>query len=133
MKSQDDIDTVPVLPKEGDLATHQQVELEPGSRMEVEVSPRLPMRAPMLLVAVRTRAAEVSVEQVACGNIVIVDETRPASYYKFGQQLGSLVTRDDPIRVLLRCGEGTSARVRVSLVAATADKPGSYEIVNKKE
>ena len=131
MKSQDDIDTVPVLPKEGDLAAHQVVELDPGARQEVEVSPRRPMRYPMLLVLVKPRSAVVVVEQVACGNIVVDDAERPADYYKFGQQLGSFVTRENPIRVLLNNKGQTGAKVRVSLIAAD-DRPGAYEHVNKR-
>jgi hypothetical protein len=132
LKSQDDIDTVPVLPKEGDLAAHLMVEIKPGDRVEIEISPRRPMRAPMLLISVKPRAAAVMVEQVACGNIVIIDTPNKTDYYKFGQQLGSLVTREDPIRILLANHGTEAAKIRASLVAAD-DRPGSYAIVNPKE
>ena len=132
MKSQDDIDTEPIVQRRGALSECREAEAGPGDRVEVEISPERPMVAPLLVISARPCPDELSVEQVACGNIVLAVLPRPAAGYKFGHRIGDLVTRDSPLRILFNNASPLGVKISACLVDS-GKSPGAYSGVNSTE
>ena len=130
MRSQDDIDTAPVLPKEGSHVEYVTVELDPGERVEIVLGPAEPMREPLLILACPRGSDVVSVEQVAAGPFVIEGTPCKIGTYRFGREIAERVTREAPLKILLFNGGPERTKIAASLVA-TEERPGAYEISKK--
>jgi len=130
MRSQDDIDTAPVLPKQGAHVEYVTVVLEAKERLEIVLGPAEPMRDPLLILDGPRSRPDLVVEQIAAGQFVV--ESRPCGIdtYRFGREISERVTRDAPLKISIFNGGAERAKIAASLVA-TEERPGEYEIIKK--
>ena len=140
MKSQDDIDTAPVLPREGARTEYAEIYVDPGEEGEIELRPEEDMRSPLLITSCHPRSIPVAILQIACGQFVLALAPRGVDDYKFGKVVEELVTPKSPLRILLRnCGQ-KKVKIAVTLVDTTReitpakgskilDQPGTYEVI----
>ena len=130
MKSQDEIDTEPLLPRGSEKVVYQVSPMEPGDRVEIELRPQSPLANPLLVLSCRPWV-EIMVEQIARGGVVITDRPQPILDYKFGGAIDELVTRDEPLRILLVNNSTQSVMIGASLVAVGGSL-GAYRSIKER-
>jgi len=135
MKSQDEIDTAPVLPRQGSRTEYAEIYVDPAEEREIELRPDEDMRSPLLITSTVPREVPVAILQIACGQFVLAIAPRGSDDYRFGRIVEELVTHRDPLRILFRnCGQ-KRVKIAASLVDTTAEpsrravleQPGTYE------
>jgi hypothetical protein len=126
---QDDIDTAPIIPRDGAMSEFSSVLLQPGSTAELVLEPSEPLRDPVLFTSANPRDAAVTVERVEHGGELVVAAHSPIERYKFGLPLRAVVTRERPIKICVASQDMRVVRVGASLVAGAAAKPdGTYRL-----
>ena len=132
MKTQDEIDTAPVLPREGARIEYAEIHIDPAEEGELVLCPTEPMRNPLLITASVPREVPVAILQIACGSFVLALAPRGADDYRFGKPVEASVSEREPLKILFRnCGQ-KKVKISVSLVdtsdaEVTNRAVGSYE------
>ncbi len=126
MRSQDDIDTAPVIFRDGTRVAFQSIDAEPGERVELVIEPVAEMRDPILFVSLDPRDDQVVVEGIACGPITIVAQESSAENYRFGRRLDATVSQIEPIKILLSNRGRHCVKIGASLVLSEQESPGAY-------
>ena len=125
MRSQDDIDTAPVIFWEGTRVEFQSTTAAPGERVELVLEPALPMDGPTLFMSLDPRDDQVVVEAITCGRIAVVVQESAAENYRFGRRLSSIVTTDDSLKILIANRGARSVKIGASLVVSE-ESPGAF-------
>ena len=144
MRSQDDIDTAPVLPREGARTEYAEMYVDPAEEREIVLCPDDPMQSPLLITSSSPREVPVAILQIACGSFVLALAPRGADDYRFGRSIEELVTPKEPLKILFRnCGQ-KRVKIAVSLVDTEGEKtprsgnsileqPGTYEVIGNND
>lgn len=138
MKTQDEIDTAPVLPREGARTEYAEIYVDPAEERELVLCPDRPMRDPLLITSSSPREVPVAILQIACGPFVLPLAPRGADEYRFGKPVESVISEKEPLKILFRnCGQ-KKVKIAVSLVDTVEDSgaksilgPGSYELIKE--
>jgi hypothetical protein len=118
----DEIDTVPTVLTDATSVEFGSIELDAGERGEIILAPSKPMRNPTLYVS---NSGKIAVESVLHGRVAITSKQWTAETLKMGRKLDVLVSKDEPVKVVVvGLGPGKSS-VGVSLVATPPDEKGS--------
>jgi hypothetical protein len=125
MRSQDDIDTAPVIFRDGTRIEFQSTIAAPGERVELVLEPSSEMRDPTLFISLDPRDDQVVVEEISCGPITIVAQESAAENYRFGRHLESTVTAHEPIKILVSNRGVGGVKIGASLVVSE-NSPGAY-------
>ena len=122
MKNEDQIDTAPVILTEKTNVVFESLDLEPGERGEIVLSPDKPLRSPALFMADRNKEGTIVIEAIFHGQTAIARLGQcPVEKYRFGQKLDVVVTRDAPIKIVIINNSRKPANVGASLVDTPAD------------
>jgi len=122
VKSQDEIDTAPVLPREDARTEYAEIYVDPGEERELVLCPDCPMRDPLLITSSSPRDVPVAILQIACGPFVLPLAPRDANEYRFGRPVETVVSSKEPLKILFRnCGR-KKVKIAVSLVDTTESK-----------
>ena len=129
MDDQDDVDTAPIIPRDGSLSEFGSVLLQPGGEEEIVLEPAEPMHDPVLFTSANPRDAAITVERVEHGGELVLAAHSPVERYKFGLPLRATVTRERPIKIHVASQDMRSVRVGASLVAGATERPdGAYRL-----
>ena len=125
----DDIDTSKVVIRENTYVEYQSVTISPGARVELQIDLSKPMTGATLYLSLDIPGADVLVEQVAIGNIVVVAEQSYAADWKRGRILKETASPAEALKILLVSQDSREVKVGASFVAT--EKPGFYSLSNK--
>jgi hypothetical protein len=104
--------------------TFESLDLRVNERGEIVLAPDRPMRNPTLYMA--DEGSEVQVEAIFHGlaEIPLLGQ-RPVGVYRFGHQLGVMVTKDEPIKIVIVNRGPEPTHIGASLVD-TPDEPANH-------
>jgi hypothetical protein len=125
MLNQDDIDTAPVIFRDGTRVEFQATTAIPGERVELVLEPSSEMKDPTLFMSLHPRDDQVVVENIACGPITIVAQESAAENYRFGRRLDATVSKQEPIKILISNRGSSGVKIGASLVVSEGS-PGTY-------
>lgn len=122
MKDEDQIDTVPVIMTEKTSVVFESLDLEAGERGEIVLLPDKPLRCPTLFVADRNKKGQVVIEAIFHGQAAIARLGQcQVDMYRFGRQLDVVVSREEPIKLVLINSSHHAANIGASLVDTPRD------------
>jgi hypothetical protein len=122
MKNEDLIDTAPVILNEKTRVVFGSLDLGINERGEIVLSPGSPLRHPTLFLS--DKGSEVMVEAIFHGRAEISHlGRRPIGVFRFGHQLEIVVTKDEPIKIVVVNNGPEPSNIGASLV----DTPGQGE------
>ena len=129
MRDEDQIDTAPVIMTDKTSVVFESLELGPNERGEIVLAPARPLRRPALYMADRDKGGQIVVEAVFHGRTAIARLGQcQADMYRFGRRLDVVVTRDEPIKIVIINNGLTPANMGASLV----DTPDDINCENLK-
>jgi hypothetical protein len=129
MKNQDEIDTTPVVMKNDTRVTFESIELGPGERAEIVLSPDRPLRCPILFMSTTVKHSVVVIEQVMHGRAQIFDkENVTIEQLRFGRPTGLTVTESEPIKIIVANTGTTKTTVGASLVMNEQQQDLTYRL-----
>ena len=112
----DDEKTAPVIMSDKTYVVFESVVLGPGERGEIVLSPDRPMRDPCIFMSERD-CEGVVVEEVVVGRTVVAKDGRwPVELFRNGHQLDGVVTREEPLKVVVVNAGTAKITVGASLV-----------------
>jgi hypothetical protein len=127
MKNLDDIDTTPVVVKDDLHVTFESVDLAPGDRAEIVLSPERPLRSPILFMSNSEKGSTVTIEQIVHGRTTIFDrEHLTIDQLRYGKPTGLTVTEDEPIKIIVVNVGSSRTTVGASLVINDKSKDTTY-------
>jgi len=117
MKDEDLIDTAPVIMSDKTNVIFESLDLEPGERGEIVLQPNNPLRRPTLYMADQNKKGQIVVEAIFHGQTAIarLGQCR-ADMYRFGRRLDVMVTKDEPIKIVIINNSLKAASIGASLV-----------------
>jgi hypothetical protein len=117
VKKQDDIVTEPVVVKDDLNVTFESVELAPGDRAQLILSPERPLRFPILFMSNAQKESTVAVEQIMHGRTAIFEnEHVTLEQLRFGIPTSLMVTESEPIKIVVVNTSPLKTTVGASLV-----------------
>ena len=118
MLPQEDVDTVPIMLQDDSHVTFESIELSPGDRAEIVLSPETAFRCPVLFLSSSPKDSTITVEQVIHGRTAIFEKP-PATLeqLRFGRPTGLTVTDSEPIKVIVTNTGSVKTTIGASLVA----------------
>lgn len=129
MKKQDEIDTAPVVVKDDLNVTFESVELAPGDRAQIILSPEKPLRFPILFMSNTQKESTVSIEQILHGRTAIYEEEHlTVEQLRYGKSTKLMVTESEPIKIVVINTSPLKTTVGASLVANKQADDGSYSL-----
>ncbi len=120
-------ETAKVVMRENLRTEYQDAVIEAGDRHEIVLAPAEPMARPVLSMSSDSSDGEVDVEQVACGNFVVIVSPGMVKDYWHGRELGERVSAVEPVRILLVNRTPKRAKIAVSL--SVIERAGVYSII----
>jgi len=115
-RDEDKIVTEPVIMTDRTDVEFGNVELDVNERGEILLSPDKPMRCPTIFMS--CQGSEVIVEDIMHGRIALSRRGPwPVEVFRLGHQLDVMVTRDEPIKILIINLGPEHSSVGASLVA----------------
>lgn len=129
MKDQNDIDTAPVLMKENTQVTFESIELPPGDRAELVLSPERALRCPILFLSSTNKDSTIVIEQIVHGRTAIFDrENITLEQLRFGKATGLTVTESEPIKIIVINTSPFKTTVGASLVTNESVQDTTYRL-----
>jgi len=129
MPNQDDIDTAPVILRDDTNVTFESIELAPGDRAEIVLSPKRPVANAVLFVSSTQRDSAVVIEQVLHGGIAIFGEDRlTIEQLKYGKKIDFIVTESEPLAVVVSNPSPLKTTVGASLVTNEPESKTAYQL-----
>jgi len=116
--SQDEIDTAPIVLRDGARAEFGSTTIQPGESAELILAPEDAMREPILFVSVNPRDGSVEVTSVTCGGKSLIAGRVPIETLKFGHPTETGVSRVCPVEIAFVNNDLRPVRVGASLVAS---------------
>jgi hypothetical protein len=116
--SQDDIDTSPIVFRDGARAEFGSTTVQPGESAEIVLAPEDAMHEPILFVSVNPRDGVVEIASAICGKKSLVVGRVPAESLKFGHPTETLVSRVCPVEIAFVNNDLRPVRIGASLVAS---------------
>ncbi len=127
--SEDDVDTAPIIPRDGARTEFGSALLQPGALGEIVLEPDDVMSDPVLFTSVNPRDGAVTVERVEHGGRLVIAASSPVERYKFGLPLRLAASRDRPIKIYFASQDMRLVRVGASLVVGEERRPdGTYHL-----
>lgn len=125
---EDKIITEPVIMSDKTDVEFGNIELDVNEQGEIVLSPGKPMRNPTIFMS--CQGSEVIVEDIFHGRVAIAKQGHwPVELFKLGHQLDVMVTKDEPIKILIINLGPEHASVGASLIATPPDpKDGKYSL-----
>ena len=120
---EDDVDTAPIVFRDGARAEFGSATVEPGEEAELVLEPEDAMTAPILFVSVNPRDAAVVVLRALRGDEPIVPARSPVEHLKFGHPAGGVVSRELPVKITFVNNDLRAVRVGASLVSGGEPTP----------
>lgn len=117
MRDQDDVDTAPIIPRDGARTEFSSVLVQPGELAEIVLEPADPMRDPVLFTSANPRDGAVTIERVEHGGELVLAGSVPVDRYSHGLPLRLVVAREQPIAIHVASQDMRAVRVGASLVA----------------
>jgi hypothetical protein len=132
MKNQDDIVTEPVVVKDDLNVTFESVELAPGDRAEIVLSPKQPLRCPTLFMSNTAKESTITIEQLYHGRTAIfANEHLTLEQLRFGKPTHITVTESEPIKIVIVNSSPLKTTVGASLVL-NAKPDTTYHLKGKQ-
>ena len=129
MKNQDDIDTAPVVVRDDLRVTFESVELAPGDRTEIVLSPERPLRFPILFMSSSNKESTVTIEQVIHGRTAIWErEGVTLEQLRYGKATHLMVTESEPIKIIVINTSPCKTTVGASLVMNEQTQDTTYRL-----
>ena len=129
MKTQDDIDTAPVVVKDDLHVTFESVELAPGDRAEIVLAPERPLRCPILFMSNCEKTSTVTIEQIVHGCTAIFErEHVTIDQLRYGKPTHLTITEDEPIKVIVVNTSPLKTTVGASLVVNEQSQDTTYRL-----
>jgi len=122
MRDEDQIDTAPVIMTDKTTVVFESLELGPGEHGEIVLLPDKPLRFPTLFVADKDKRGLIIIEAIFHGQAAIARLGQcQADMYRFGRKLDVMVTRDEPIKIVVINNSQKVANIGASLVDTPED------------
>ena len=122
MRDEDQIDTAPVIMTDMTTVVFESLELGPGERGEIVLLPNKPLRFPTLFVADKVKRGLIIIEAIFHGQAAIARLGQcQADMYRFGRKLDVMVTKDEPIKIVVINNSQKPANIGASLVDTPED------------
>ena len=129
MKNQNDIDTAPVLMKENTQVTFESIDLPPGDKAELVLSPVRALRCPILFLSSTNKSSTIVVEQIFHGRSAIFEhENLTVEQLRFGKATGLTVTESEPIKIIVINASPFQTTVGASLVTNESVLDSTYRL-----
>jgi hypothetical protein len=123
MKSQDDIDTAPIIVKGDANVEFESIDLGPGERAEIILAPERAMRSPALFMSNSDRECKVTIEQIIHGRSPIFTRGyQEIDSFRFGQPTNLTITTSEPIKIIVVNAGERKTVVGASLVTNSDPK-----------
>jgi hypothetical protein len=118
MQPQDEVDTVPIVLNDATHVTFESIELSPGDRAEIVLSPETALRCPILFLSCTPKEGVIAVEQIIHGRTAIFEKPPTTlDQLRFGKPTGLTVTESEPIKVIVTNTGSVKTTIGASLVA----------------
>lgn len=122
MRNEDEIDTAPVIMSDKTSVVFESLDLGPGERGEIVLVPDGPLRCPTLYVADQEKNGRIVIETIFHGQAAIGRLGQcQADMYRFGRRLDVMVTKSEPIKIVIINNGQKTATIGASLVDAPED------------
>ena len=132
MPNQDEIDTAPVVMRDDTHVTFESIELSPGDRAELVLSPEKPVRSPVLFVSSTQKDSTVIVEQILHGRTAIFErEGLTLEKLRFGKKVDLTITAEEPIVVVVANPSPLKTTVGASLVTNEPEDDTTYRLTGE--
>ena len=119
MLDQENIDTAPVVLWDNSrVVTFESIEVDPGERAEIILSPKVPLRRPVLFMSLSVQTGKLTIEEATHGRSPIFTDNMSIDNFHFGRQIDAVVTSDEPIKIVMMNLDGHRNKVGASLVAS---------------
>jgi len=129
MKNQDEIDTTPVVMKSDTRVTFESIELAPGDRAELVLSPERPLRNPILFMSSTVKNSVIVVEAILHGRTPIFDKEHiTIEQLRFGRPTGLTITESEPIKIIVSNTSFVRTTVGASLVMNEQQSDSTYSL-----
>jgi hypothetical protein len=116
--SQDEVDTSPIVFRDGARAELGSTTIPPGESAEIVLSPEDAMREPILFISVSPRDGAVEVAIATCGGKSLIAGRVSIETLKFGHPTETNVSRVSPVEIVFVNNDLRPVRVSASLVAS---------------
>lgn len=118
MLPMDEIETTPILLHDATHVTFESIDLCPGDRAEIVLSPETALRCPVLFLSCTPNDSVITVEQIIHGRTAIFEKS-PATLeqLRFGKTTDLTVTESEPIKVIVTNTGSIKSTISASLVA----------------
>jgi hypothetical protein len=129
MKNQDDIDTAPVVMRGDTRVVFESIDLAPGDRAELVLSPDRPLLNPILFMSSTVKASVVVVEAILHGHMPIFDKEHVTiDQLRFGKATGLTITESEPIKIVVVNTSSARTTVGASLVMNEQQPDATYHL-----
>ena len=129
MKNQDEIDTAPVVMRDDVKVTFESIELAPGERAELVLSPERPLRCPILFMSSTMKGSTITIEQIVHGHAAIFErENLSINQLRFGKATGLTITESEPIKIVIINTSPFKTTVGASLVMNEKSVDSTYSL-----
>jgi hypothetical protein len=119
-RDEDKIITEPVIMSDKTDVEFGNVELDVNEQGEIVLAPSKPMRRPTIFMS--CQGSEVIVEDIFHGRVALAKQGQwPVEIFRLGHRLDVMVTKDEPIKILIINLGPEHASVGASLVATPPD------------